>query len=413
MPAQDTDTRPGFAIITNSITPYGANLHRLIAAGIPELKLHVLVSHQAADFKWRIEYPREIEVARFGREGEHPLENPLRRPVWDFGKGGRFIDYFRKHHVRAAIINGYRFISYLRLMNYCYGAQIPFFVNNDSNIRNEPPLSPVARIVKRRLYAWWLKRAAGVMPMGALGDKFFVKYGASPDRLYRVPCCPDFTRFDHVDEVALDGFRRKFGLNRQRRYLLFSGRLVQLKRVDLLIEAFAAIAGARPEWDLMIVGDGVLANELRRRVPEALQSRVVWTGFLDGLEPVLAYQAADVLALTSENEAWSLVIPEAMAAGLPVISSDVPGAAYDLIEDGVSGKIFPVNDLEALQRSLLEVTDADRLPQFKEQARASIQRWKTTTDPVAEIRRALFDASVVQSLTGRSVQAKNVAPAAN
>ena len=388
MPEPQHDQRPGLAIVVNSITPYHLHLHRMISAGIPELKLHVLVSHQASDFVWNLAYPPEIEVARFGAEGEHPLENPLRRPSWDWRKGGRFIQYVRNNRVQAVIINGYRFISYLRLINYCHRAGIPAFVNNDSNIRNEPTLPPLKRLAKRSLYKWWIKRVSGVMPMGTLGDQFFIKYGADPRRLYRVPCVPDFSAYDRVDQLALERFRQKFGLSERRHYLLFSGRLIQIKRVDLLIDAFAAIASARPEWDLVIVGDGVLREELGRRVPKALRSRVVWTGFLEGADPVLAYQAADVLVLTSEIEAWSLVIPEAMAAGLVVVSSDIPGATYELVEDGRSGKVFRSGNVEELKSSLLQVTAADSLAEFKRQSTVAFNRWKTATDPVAEIRRA-------------------------
>ena len=87
MPNHATDERPGLAIIANSITPYGVNLQRLIAAGIPELKLHVLISHWAADFKWQVDIPPELHLKRFGAEGEHPLENPLRRPVLGLAQG--------------------------------------------------------------------------------------------------------------------------------------------------------------------------------------------------------------------------------------------------------------------------------------------------------------------------------------
>src|SRR5439155_19337196 len=132
------------------------------------------------------------------------------------------------------------------------------------------------------------------------------------------------------------------------------GRVVSNKRVVLLIDAFAAIASQRPEWDLLIVGDGALRNELQRRVPEPLRPRVVWTGFLDGPEPALAYHAADVLVLPSDHEPWALVVQEAMAAGLPVVASDVVGAAYELVTDGVSGKVFPAGDCSALQKALEE-----------------------------------------------------------
>ena len=395
MPDIENDTRPGLAIVANSVTPYQVNLQRLIAAGIPELKLHVLITHAAADFDWQVDIPPEIHLTRFGAVGEHPLENPLRRPVWGWRKGGRLIQYFRENRIQAAILGGYRYISYGRLMNYCHRASIPFFVNADSNIRGEPRLSPLQKFAKRSIYTWWLKRVSGVFSMGTLGDQFFMKYGADPHQLYRVPYWPDFEAFASVDEVGLERFRQQYGLNGRRRTLLFSGRLVPAKRVDLLIDAFAALASNRPEWDLLIVGDGVLREELHRRVPEALRQRVVWTGFLEGSELALAYHAADLLVLPSDREPWALVVQEAMAAGLVVVASDVVGAAHELVADGVSGKIFLRGDCDSLRRSLEDVTHPDRINRYKAESTMALQRYRDEVDPIAEIRRALGDAGVL------------------
>ena len=200
--------KPGLAILASSITPYDVNLYRCILAGIPELKLHLLVSHGATDFDWQLDVPPEIQVTCFGEVGEDVMDNPLRRPLHDWRKGGRLIRYVRDNHIRAVKMNAYRFISHLRLMNYCHAAHVPFFVHSDSNIRNEPQLSSLAKLAKRTIYAWWMKRASGVFSMGSLGDQFFIKYGADPRYIYRVPCWPDFDAFRRLDEVGLRDFAR-------------------------------------------------------------------------------------------------------------------------------------------------------------------------------------------------------------
>src|SRR5262249_33564394 len=153
---------------------------RLIAAGIPEFKLHTLVTHGVGDFDWSIEAPPEIHVANFSIKGEHSLDNPLRRPLPEWRKAQQIIRFLKDNDVRVVVFTFYRYISYLLVMNYCYRAGIPFFVNLDANIRSELPLSPIQRWTKRKIYAWWLKRVSGVLPMGQLGDQYFVKYGADP-----------------------------------------------------------------------------------------------------------------------------------------------------------------------------------------------------------------------------------------
>jgi glycosyltransferase involved in cell wall biosynthesis len=387
----ESDLRAGLVIVSNSVTPYLVNLHRLVAAGIPELKLHTLITHGIGDFDWQVNVPSEIHATNVSSTGEHPLDNPLRRPLVEFRKASELIRYFKENKAGAVIINGYRYISYLRVMDYCYRRGIPFFVRNDSNILNEPELSFAQQTVKRAIYRWWMKRASGVFSMGALGDQFFLKYGADRSRIYRGPYWPDFDAFAACDQVELERFQRKFGLDSQRHYLMFSGRLVPVKRVDLIIDAFAAIADDRPEWDLLIVGDGMLREELRRRLPVALRPRVVWTGFLDGSEIRLAYHAAHVLVLPSDREPWAVVIQEAMAAGLVVVASNIVGAAYELVKNGQSGRIFPAGQLNELQQALWEVTSPESYPEFQRQSRAALTEYRQMVDPVKEIRRALAD----------------------
>jgi glycosyltransferase involved in cell wall biosynthesis len=280
-------------------------------------------------------------------------------------------------------------------MDYCYRANIPFWVNLDSNIRSEPQLSRLQSFIKRTLYHWWLKRASGVLSMGALGDQFFLKYGADPQLIYRVPYWPDFDAFTECDDVALARFQRKFGLNRDRRFMMFSGRLVPEKRVDLLIDAFAAVATERPDWDLLIVGHGPLSDDLHRRVPEALRPRVVWTGFIDGKENALAFHAADILVLPSDQEPWALVVQEAMAAGLVVVASSIVGAAHELVEDKVSGRIFPAGNLQHLIQAIRDVTDPAAFTRYDQRSQEAIVKYRKSVQPVREIRRALRDAGVL------------------
>jgi hypothetical protein len=68
--------RAGLGILASSITPYNINLYRGILAEIPELQLHLLVSHGADDFKWKLDVPLEIRVTHFGTAGEDVYDNP-------------------------------------------------------------------------------------------------------------------------------------------------------------------------------------------------------------------------------------------------------------------------------------------------------------------------------------------------
>jgi glycosyltransferase involved in cell wall biosynthesis len=392
--APQVDQRPGLAIVTNCLPPYRVHLHELIAAGIPELKLHSLVTHDDGDFRWKLQMPESLHVTHFGRPGDSPTASMLWSPWREWSKGERIIQYLREHQVRAVICTSYRYISYLRVISTCHRDGIPLFANIDSNIRSDRDMPKWKELLKRRVYRWWLDRVTGVMPMGVLGGEYFTNYGADPERFYRVPCTPDYRAFADCDPDRLRRFRERHGLYEGRRIILFSGRLAQVKRVDLLIQAFQKIAAERPHWDLLIAGDGPLAPRLRK-LAGPLGARVKWTGFLEQDELKLAYHASDVLALPSEHEPWAVVVQEAMAAGLAIVASDVVGAAVDLVADGVAGRIFPVGSVEGLRQALLEVTDNKRIDDYRTHSREALEEWRRRVDPVSEVRRALMEADVL------------------
>jgi glycosyltransferase involved in cell wall biosynthesis len=78
-----------------------------------------------------------------------------------------------------------------------------------------------------------------------------------------------------------------------------------------------------------------------------------------------------------------------MAAGMAVVSSDVPGASAELVRDGVNGRVFPAGDAAALRECLLDVTHPDRTDAMRAASRGVLEDWRRRGDPVAGLRRAL------------------------
>lgn len=133
--------------------------------------------------------------------------------------------------------------------------------------------------------------------------------------------------------------------------LLFVGRLVEVKSVDLLVRAFRRLVGPEYQaWSLDIVGDGPLLADLKAQ--SAGDSRIRFCGArpYDKLDEF--YLASDVLILPSVQEAWGLVVNEALAFGLWAIVSDRVGAK-ELLVDTTVGAVFEAGDVDALQRALM------------------------------------------------------------
>ncbi len=389
------DARPLLAYVVNVVTPYRLHTLRRLAREIPQVRLATLVTHDQADQAWERQAAPEIGAVYFGA-GQPVVEQA--RPRWmltDWRKGARMIDWLRAHNARAMIIAGYNDPTRLRLIEWCARRRLPAFLTADSNIRGD--LARGARaLVKHALVRRVVGRCWGVMPCGSLGAAYFRKYGARDERIFFHPYEPDYERIASIPADRLAAARERFSLDPARRRLAVSARLVDVKRVDLAIDAFAAIAADRPQWDLLVVGSGPLEAALRARVPEALRSRVIFTGFVADQDVLAAiYRASHVLVCPSDYEPWAVVVNEAVAAGMAVIASDVVGAAAELVRDGVNGRLFPAGDAGALRAAMLDATDPQRIDAMREGSARVLSDWRRAGDPIEGVRRALIAASVM------------------
>ncbi|GGY47848.1 glycosyltransferase [Streptomyces omiyaensis] len=148
------------------------------------------------------------------------------------------------------------------------------------------------------------------------------------------------------------------------RVVVAAGRLTRVKRYDVLVDAFAELAGDHPDWTLRIYGSGDAAQDLRgalaRRIEEhGLTGRVLLMGQVHPMEPEWA--KGSVAAVTSEREAFGMTIVEAMRCGLPVVAADCPHGPREIVEDGVDGRLVPVGDPGALARALGELMGDEEL----------------------------------------------------
>jgi glycosyltransferase involved in cell wall biosynthesis len=145
--------------------------------------------------------------------------------------------------------------------------------------------------------------------------------------------------------------------------IITAGRLAPVKDHHTSIEAFALLRRDTPA-KLVILGDGPLRNELTVLVAARnLGDDVLLPGFVADIRPGLL--ASDLFVLTSTSEGFGNVIVEAMAAGVPVVSTDCPHGPREILENGALGELTPVGDAAAIAaamaRMLANPTSANRL----------------------------------------------------
>ncbi|EDM69917.1 glycosyl transferase, group 1 [Roseobacter sp. AzwK-3b] len=136
--------------------------------------------------------------------------------------------------------------------------------------------------------------------------------------------------------------------------ILACGRLTKQKDYPTLLRAFALLKGAKLR--LKILGEGELRERLQVMVMElGLAERVTFLGFQR--DPFSYMRAADIFVLSSRWEGFGNVLVEAMAMGTPVVSTDCPHGPAEIIADGETGLLVPVDQPEALAESLQRLID--------------------------------------------------------
>jgi glycosyltransferase involved in cell wall biosynthesis len=383
------NTPPGVAIICNSLPPYRVHLHRRIVRELTGITLWTVCTHENTDGRWAFDPPEEIRPVRFGQGQTSSRQIRLRYALSEWRKGGRIIQWLKQQSIRAVVVLGYSDLGRLRVIHWCHRHAIPCLLWGDSNIHGDRAKGLKA-VIKRLLLGKIISMCSGVLPCGTYGRMYFLKYGADPQHIHYFPLEPDYALINQITKEQIRHTKARFGLEQNRQKIIYSGRLIGLKRVDLLIDAFASIANDRPGWDVVIVGDGPLRHSLSARIPSHLRNRFFWTGFVnDQSELSSLYLLSDVLVLPSDQDAWALVVNEAVAAGLAIVSSSAVGASAELVRDGVNGRVFPSGDSDTLKICLLDVTKPDRLVSMKAASAHILSDWRQKADPVEGLRSAL------------------------
>jgi len=126
-----------------------------------------------------------------------------------------------------------------------------------------------------------------------------------------------------------------------------------------LVSAWGSVVARWPNARLWLVGEGPFQEELEAQIAACnLREKVVLAGVFDSVDELLA--AADLFVLPSWEEGMSLALLEAMAAGLPIVATDIPGNR-DLVSDGLSALLVPARDPRRLAQPIHRLLDTPEL----------------------------------------------------
>ena len=184
----------------------------------------------------------------------------------------------------------------------------------------------------------------------------------------KVITVPNFVDLHRFTPSVRPGLRERF-CPEGHRLLIHISNFRRVKRIDRVVEWFHRISDQVPS-SLLMVGDGPELPRAEQSVREGgLSGKVHFIGRQDPVESLLG--VSDLLLLPSETESFGLAALEALACGVPVMSSDA-GGLPELIEDGLGGILVPENgQAQGIERAVALLSDPTKLDQFRQ---ASIRR---------------------------------------
>lgn len=258
------------------------------------------------------------------------------------------IAVWRSKEIKVLASFGYRGIVRSSALLAARLRKTQVVTRSDSNpivLKDEPALR---RFLRALAFRSVFPPSTRVWTIGSENQEFWENYiGRKNTRLipYSTPVLPASSKTSPIPRVSSPDAMR----------ILFVGRLVAIKEVGALIDAFKSLRGSEfDRWVLNIVGDGPLRSALEQEA--AGDARVRFHGSVKYDELDVHYLSNDVLVLPSSREPWGLVVNEALGFGLWVIASDQVGAKELLVSEEF-GYVFPTGNKCALAEGLIAARD--------------------------------------------------------
>jgi len=352
--AVETPPMPRLVVLDDHITPYRIPLFTRLHRENVDLRV-LYCTARLPDREWDI--PRGLP---FPHEILPNLQLRLRRPP--FGEPRVILVnptlWWRLVRLRPDVVVGYAYslptwtaFAYAR----CFGKK--FISWSTDTLHTERYIDRGQRLIRRII----IPRADACLTPSTAGVARFARWGAKEGRVRIVPQGPDVDAFQESVKAARQ--RHGEGANSSGPVILFIGSLSERKGVSLLLESFRHIHDQLPHARLELVGEGPLHGGLVSKIEALrLESAVRLAGFVQHADLAAWYSKADVFVLPTLEDTYAVVLAEAAASGLPIVTTPFAGAAREVVREGFNGIVAdPHNPEEFARRILSLLSDKDRL----------------------------------------------------
>jgi glycosyltransferase involved in cell wall biosynthesis len=178
--------------------------------------------------------------------------------------------------------------------------------------------------------------------------KFALKAGVKQKKIDVVPTGVNIEKFSKAKDID----RKELGLGKNDFVIMYAGLIVPRKGIDVMLKVTKRLVRKQKNTKLLLVGEGPSKNKYEKMAESmGISKNVVFAGWRKDIPQVM--KTANVLILPSRGEGLPGIVMEAMASGLPVVASNIP-CIPDLIEEGVSGFLCTMNDVNCFAKKVME-----------------------------------------------------------
>lgn len=330
-------------------------------------------------FKWDMDLEQGVPHTYISQEPLSSLEN------WKRSRelSRKAVEMIRDFSPDAILFHSYKphFITLTTLRARALGK--PLFLRAETT-DHAIPRSWLKDALRSTILRWYYRHFSVFFPIGSHSRDHYLRHGVREARLstalYSVDA--DFLK-QQADKwkPRRRECRERYGIPADAYVFIYCAKMHPPKNPLIIPEALKRMpSGLREKAWFLVVGDGVLSEQMQKGCTECLGERAIFTGFLNQSELGSAYASSDCLVLpSSSGETWGLVVNEALHYGLRVIVSDRVGSARDLIRSNNEGWVFPSGEAQALADSMGEALGLDKpqqpltLPHPKDAAEAISQ----------------------------------------
>ena len=249
-------------------------------------------------------------------------------------------ELIRKTKYDDIIIGAYHTPTGMLATTYMKINRIPFFISTEGGFIKKDST------IKKAIKTFFMSGAKGYFSTGKLIDEYLVHYGAKENVIYRYPfssiCEQDILKSPLTKEEK-KAFKNELGI-KEEEIILGVGQFIERKGWDVLFE----VAKILPDnIGIYIIGGKATEKYIQFKEKNHLK-RLHFLEFKQKNVLKKYYYSADVFVLPTREDIWGLVVNEAMALGLPVITTDRCIAGLEMINQNKNGYIVPVNDANAV-----------------------------------------------------------------